>query len=91
MNSGMIGKIDKAHRYAEDRSRFDFHSLKVTIHGNNGDHEVRFADGAWDCGCDSFRINDACAHTMALEVMLDGMVHAESPSPVARSLEGAVA
>ena len=74
MHSGMIGKIDKAHRYAEERSRFDFHSLTVTIHGNNGDHDVRLEDGGWRCDCDYFHLQQACAHTMALEVMLDGMV-----------------
>ena len=74
MYSGMIGKIEKAHRYAEDRSRFDFRSLSVTIHGNNGDHNVRLVGGRWGCDCDYFRLQDTCAHTMALEVMLDGMV-----------------
>ncbi|MEX2447042.1 MAG: hypothetical protein WD734_06850 [Dehalococcoidia bacterium] len=86
MYSGMIGKIDKAHRYAEDRSRFDIHSLAVTIHGNNGDHDVRFEEGGWRCDCDYFRLQDSCAHTMALEVMLDGMVR-----PDAASLERASA
>ena len=36
MQSSMIGKIEKAHRYAEERSRFDFHSLVVTVHGKIG-------------------------------------------------------
>ena len=74
MHSGMIGKIEKAHRYAEERHRFDFHSLNVTIHGTNGDHDVRLEDSGWRCDCDYFRRQETCAHTMALEVMLDGMI-----------------
>jgi uncharacterized protein YxjI len=74
MHSGMIGKIEKAHRYAQERERFEFHELAVTVHGNNGDHEVVLRDGRWQCACDFFEHNGACAHTMALEVMLDGMV-----------------
>lgn len=78
MHSGMIGKIEKAHRYAEERSRFDVRSLAITVHGNNDDHEVRFAEGAWRCGCDFFAHNSQCAHTMALELILDGMVKPRS-------------
>ena len=86
MHSGMIGKIEKAHRYAEDRSRFDVNELTVTIHGNNGDHQVHFRDGAWQCECTFFQHERACAHTMALELVLDGMIHergAERPTAIA--------
>jgi hypothetical protein len=74
MNSGMIGKIEKAHRYAEERDRFRFTGLSVTVRGNNGDHQVRLDDEGWRCSCDFFDHHQECAHTMALEVMLDGMV-----------------
>ena len=74
MYSGMIGKIDKAHRYAAERDRFHFEDLRVTIHGNNDDHAVTLHEGNWQCECDFFRHEGACAHTMALEVLLDGMV-----------------
>jgi len=70
----MIGKIEKARRYAEDRSRFDVQELRVSVHGNNGDHQVTLEGGTWRCECDFFQHEGACAHTMALEVLLDGMV-----------------
>jgi hypothetical protein len=74
MHSGMIGKIEKAHRYAEERGRFDVQALAVTVHGNNGDHRVVFGEGQWRCECDFFLHNAQCAHTMALELILDGML-----------------
>ena len=74
MNSGMIGKIDKAHRYAAERDRFQFKDLEVTIHGNNDDHAVTLHEGAGRCECDFFARESTCAHTMALEVLLAGMV-----------------
>ena len=82
MYSTLIGKINKAHRYAEERDRFAFSTLAVTIHGDNSDHHVRFDDGGWRCDCDLFAQqmtlrpgrDAACAHTMALEVMLEGML-----------------
>jgi hypothetical protein len=73
----MIGKIEKAHRYAEERTRFDVGQMTVTVHGNNGDHQVSFDNGAWHCGCEFFVLERACAHTMALELILDGMIRAE--------------
>ncbi|MEX2374785.1 MAG: hypothetical protein WD942_04255 [Dehalococcoidia bacterium] len=74
MHSGMIGKIEKAHRYAEERERFEVEQISVTIHGNNGDHRVAYADGNWHCECDFFQHEQTCAHTMAMELLLDGMV-----------------
>ena len=72
MQSGMIGKIEKAHRYAEERGRFEIHSMVVTVHGENSDHTVHFDGARWSCDCDYFQMQRACAHTIALEVVLDG-------------------
>ena len=76
MHSGMIGKIDKAHQYVAERDRFEFQSMVVTVHGNNSDHTVHFDGSRWSCDCDYFHQHRACAHSMALEMMFDGMVHA---------------
>ncbi|MBM3139743.1 MAG: hypothetical protein FJZ92_05870 [Chloroflexi bacterium] len=76
MHSGMIGKIEKGHRYAQERERFHFRELSVTVHGNNDDHDVVLRDGHWNCACDFFAHNGACAHTIALETLLDGMLPA---------------
>jgi hypothetical protein len=70
----MIGKIEKAHRYAEDPSRFAVQTLCVTVRGNNGEHEVAFDGTRWRCACEFFEREEACAHTMALELMLGRMV-----------------
>lgn len=76
LNSGMIGKIEKAHRYAQEPSRFRFSGLAVTIRGDNDDHEVRFDDGSLLCACDFYRHESVCAHTMAVERLLAGMLPA---------------
>ena len=74
MHSGMIGKIEKARRYASERERFAFQDMTVTVRGNNDSHDVMLRNGRWHCQCDFFAHNQTCAHTMALEVMLDGML-----------------
>ena len=67
-------KIEKAKRYAEERSRIRFESLKVTIDGDNNPHTVHFQNGSWQCDCDFFLSRASCSHTMALEMILEGML-----------------
>lgn len=74
MDSGMIGKIEKAKRYAEERNRIRFESLLVTFDGTNNNHQVQLENGIWDCTCDFFRTRGRCSHTMALEIILENML-----------------
>lgn len=73
MDYSMIGKIEKAKRYAQERERFEFHSFKVTVKGDNNAHVVEYADGIWKCDCEYFQTRGRCVHTMALETILEGM------------------
>lgn len=77
MNSGMIGKIEKAQRYAEERSRFRFSGLAVTIQGDNDKHDVHLEAGSLVCDCDFYAHTAVCAHTMAVERLLAGMLPAQ--------------
>ncbi len=83
LHSSMIGKIEKAHRYAEERARFEFQSMVVTVHGNNSDHTVHYDGERWSCDCDYYQQQRTCAHTMSLEVMLEGTVVHHDRSRVA--------
>jgi len=78
LQSSLIGKIEKARRYAEERDeRVRFQSLSVRFRGENDEHEVRLADSRWSCSCDFFDAYGTCCHTMALERVLEGMLAAE--------------
>jgi hypothetical protein len=79
MDYGMIGKIEKAKRYAKERSRIHFTKLVVSIDGENNAHAVTYDNGTWTCDCDFFRSRGRCSHTMALEMILEGMIPAEEP------------
>ena len=78
MDSGMIGKREKAKRYAEERYRFHFNQFDLTFHGDNNNHQVRFEDGKFQCDCEFFLTHQRCGHTMALEILLRDMI----PTPV---------
>lgn len=75
MDYGMIGKIEKAKRYVEERDRrIRFETLKVTFMGENNKHTVTLQDGRWYCTCDFFKTRERCSHTIALEMILEGML-----------------
>jgi hypothetical protein len=74
MDYAMIGKMEKAKRYAEERERIDFKQFTVIFTGNHSDHTVTYDNGEWHCNCDFFQSRYRCSHTMALETILDQMV-----------------
>ena len=80
MNSSVIGKIEKARRYAQERDRMRFTAFNVDFHGENGDHKVSFSGEKWSCSCDFFPTYGACAHTMALERVLESMLPSSASS-----------
>ncbi len=74
MDYGMIGKIEKARRYAEERERIRFESFQATFNGTNNPHAVEFKDSQWKCDCNFFLTRGVCSHTMALERILESML-----------------
>jgi len=74
MDYGMIGKREKARRYAEERNRFLFNKFELTFHGDNNNHHVTFDNGTYNCDCEFFVTHLRCAHTMAIEILFQGMV-----------------
>jgi hypothetical protein len=74
MDYGMIGKIEKAKRYAEERERVTFQEFRATLMGANNPHQIQYLDGEWVCDCDFFIGREYCSHTMAFEQILQGML-----------------
>jgi hypothetical protein len=85
MDSGMIGKIEKAKRYAEELDRISFDEFKVTVEGDHGTHFVSYSNGQWRCDCGFFAKRGVCSHIMALERILGAtvpMAHEAEPATV---------
>ena len=83
MNSSIIGKIDKARKYAEEKERVSINSFSATFQGNHNSYDVTFNAGSWDCECHFFANRNVCSHTMALQRMLDDVLAAPAPPPEA--------
>ncbi len=75
MDSSMIGKIEKARRYAaEANQRVVFEQFRATVQGDNNTYTVAFDKGRWSCGCRYFTAHGVCSHTMTMERVLNGMM-----------------
>ncbi|MGA7672282.1 MAG: hypothetical protein WBW04_17795 [Nitrolancea sp.] len=79
MNSSMIGKIEKARRYAEEPGRAQIQELNVKFQGEHDTYNVSYHDSQWSCDCHSFTALQAgtCSHIMAMERLLGQMIPGE--------------
>jgi len=78
MQSSLIGKIEKAKRYAQETNRVTFSELSVKFRGEHDDYTTDYKDGKWHCSCHFFSSWGACSHTMALERILENMLPKEA-------------
>jgi hypothetical protein len=78
MRSSLIGKIEKAKRYAQEPDRVTFSGLTAVFRGKNDDHELSYANGKWHCTCPFFSQWEICSHTMALQQILGNMLPKEA-------------
>ena len=76
MNSSVIGKIEKAKRYAEERGRVTFNSFVADFKGENDDHRLEYREGNLACSCLFFTGHNFCSHSMALQRILEDMLPA---------------
>ena len=78
MQSSLIGKIEKAKRYAQEPERVTFSELSVEFRGENNDYTTESKEGKWRCSCGFFSSWGICSHTMALERILSNMLPEEA-------------
>ncbi|MFC2122063.1 hypothetical protein ACFLRP_00045 [Bacteroidota bacterium] len=74
MQSSLIGKVEKAKRYAQETERVTFSELSVKFRGENNDYDTSYKDGQWHCSCHFFSNWGLCSHTMALQKILENML-----------------
>ena len=95
MHSDLIGKIEKARRYATEPERIAIGEMKASFRGGNNDHLITLSNGHWLCDCSFFRTWQTCAHVMAFQKIFDPMLpeearEATSPAPANEQMVGAL-
>ncbi|MEE8318528.1 MAG: hypothetical protein V3R36_02690 [Dehalococcoidales bacterium] len=78
MQSSLIGKIEKAKLYAQEKERITFSEFSVLFRGENDSYDTGYQDGKWHCSCNFFANWGLCSHTMALQKILDNMLPSEA-------------
>ena len=75
MHSSMIGKVEKAMRYAHEPDRVKLSGLTASFAGDNGTHTSPSTPMHWHCDCHLFESAGGCSHTLAIQKMLDPDAH----------------
>jgi hypothetical protein len=78
MQSSLIGKIEKAKRYAQETDRITFSEFSVKFRGEHDTYITGLKDGKWHCTCAFFTTWKICSHTMAMEKVLGNMLPKEA-------------
>ena len=78
MQSSLIGKIEKAKRYAQEIDRVTFSEFSVKFRGENNSYDTSYKEDKWHCSCSFFSSWGLCSHTMALEKILSNMLPPEA-------------
>ena len=80
MQSTIVTKAEKAHRYAHELDRLRITGIEATFEAGGGTHQLRLAGDAWTCDCEFGQAHGVCPHAEAASRMLD--VHlAEAAKP----------
>ena len=81
MHSDLIGKIEKAKRYALEPERFALEKITAQFRGGSSDHAITLENDRWSCDCNFFRTWHTCSHVMAAQRILGPMLSAEARKP----------
>jgi len=87
MNSSIIGKIEKAHRYEQEPERVQIKNLEADFQGEHDTYHIKLASNHWSCSCSFYSAYGTCSHVMAAQLILAPMLSLESrsESPVVHS------
>jgi hypothetical protein len=82
MDYGMVSKIEKARRYAEQPDRITFNAFTLEFQGDNNSYMISLEPHGWHCTCPGFGKHHICPHIMGLERMFKPMLKRD-PLPYA--------
>ena len=77
MQSSLIGKIQKAHLYAQEPDRITVVAFTATFRGDHDNYEVTFRDERWACTCSFNPEWGVCSHVMATQRLMGAIAPGE--------------
>lgn len=88
MQSSLIGKVEKAKRYAQEPDRVTLSEFSADFRGEHNNYVVSYKSNKWHCTCHFFSHRGTCSHTMALQRLFAGVLPKEAVAPPATDLTG---
>ena len=70
MQSSLIGKIQKAHLYAQEPDRVSVQGFSAEFRGEHDTYQLAFRDGKWSCTCGFYPEWGVCSHIMATQRLM---------------------
>ena len=70
MQSSLIGKIQKAHLYAQEPDRVAVQEFSASFRGDHDSYTVTFKAGAWSCTCAFNPDWGVCSHVLATQRLM---------------------
>ena len=70
MRSSLIGKIEKAARYAQEPDRVTFQDFTASFRGEHDNYTLSYKGERWCCSCHFFAGWGTCSHVMALQRLM---------------------
>jgi hypothetical protein len=71
MQSTIVTKAEKAHRYALELDRLRISALEATFEAGGGSHVLTLGEAGWACDCEFAQAHGVCPHAEAASRMLD--------------------
>ena len=78
MQSSLIGKVEKAKRYAQEPERVTLSEFAARFRCEHSSYSVSYKDRKWHCTCHFFSQWGLCSHVMALQQLLAEMLPEEA-------------
>ncbi len=89
MQSTIVTKAEKAHRYAQEPDRLQIRTIEGTFEAAGGSHVLRLGDAGWSCDCEFGQAHGVCPHMEAASRMLDAHLTEAAKPRVVDLLAGA--
>jgi hypothetical protein len=89
MHSSLIGKIQKANRYAQEPERIGFQQFSANFRGEHDSYTVSYNGGSWTCSCNFFGSWGVCSHTMTMQKLLGVMLPRQKGESMEEQMEAA--
>jgi hypothetical protein len=91
MHSSLIGKVEKANRYARELDRITIERLSLTFRGDNDTHHIGLDAGQWRCTCHYFESWGSCVHLLTLQKVFGVMLPEDAQVSIFAAAEAVTA